>query len=201
MTDDEISINLSVEAWKKTIDVQQHFNEICMKIRNVYATLLAALFALVGLLETRAEDLTISALGYEIHSILFILFGIFSISMLFYFLDRHWYHRLLVGAVLNGLEIEKHLAGKALGFQLTSKIGDNSALDITENTMANWMLWGVAKILGAEVTNQKVKNQGDKKLLRSDAKIAIFYKSVAYASLIALVVIVFFGGVVSLDQG
>lgn len=192
MTDEAKIENLAVEAWKKTIDVQQHFNEICMKIRNVFATLLAGLCALIGILETRAEDVMMPAFGYEIHGVLFVLIGIFGISMLFYFVDRHWYHRLLVGSVLNGLEVEEYLSKRAPGFQLTSKIGDNSALDITENTAANWALYLLAKILFAEVTEKQGKF-----LLRSDAKLTIFYKSVAYISLIAFVFFACSGGIVA----
>lgn len=181
---------LAVESWKKTIDVQQHFNEICMKIRNVYATLLAGLFALVGILETRTEDVTMSAFGYEIHGIILILFGIFWMSMLFYFIDRHWYHRLLVGSVLSGIEVEKFLSEKLVGFKLTSSIGDNSALDISKNSFGNWMLFLLAKAIFAEVTKLDGKH-----LLRSDAKLAIFYKSVAYVCLIAVITIAYSGGI------
>lgn len=190
MSNQKNNVELSIEAWKKTIDVQQHFNEICMKIRNVFATMLAALIALIGILETRAEDVMLSAFGFEIHGVLFILFGIFGLSMLFYFIDRHWYHRLLVGSVLNGLELEKQLAKEAPGFQLTSKIGDNSALDITASNPGNWTLWILAKTLFAEVT----KKEG-KYLLRSDARLTIFYRTVAYVSLISCGIIALFGGV------
>lgn len=193
--DEHQTVALSVEAWKKTIDVQQHFNEICMKIRNVYATLLAGLFALVGILETRTEDVMMSAFGYEIHGVIFILLGIFWMSMLFYFIDRHWYHRLLVGSVMNGLEVEKYLNEKLTGFRLTSIIGDNSALDISKNSPGNWMLFILAKALFAEVTEREGKF-----LLRSDAKLAIFYKSVAYVSLIALVVIACSGGIAAIKE-
>jgi hypothetical protein len=34
------------------------------------------------------------------------LFGIFG-AYLFYFIDRYWYHRLLVGSVKHAIEIEK----------------------------------------------------------------------------------------------
>ena len=194
--DKDQSIALSVEAWKKTIDVQQHFNEICMKIRNVYATLLAGLFALIGILETRTEDVMMSAFGLEIHGILLILLGIFGMSMLFYFIDRHWYHRLLVGSVMNGLEVEKYLNETVVGFKLTSFIGENSALDISERTPGNWMLYFLAKILRAEITLLDGKY-----LLRSDAKITIFYKSMAYVSLIALTFIAASGGIVAIENG
>lgn len=193
--DEHQSVAFSVEAWKKTIDVQQHFNEICMKIRNVYATLLAGLFALIGILETRTEDVMISAFGYEIHGVLFILLGIYGMSMLFYFIDRHWYHRLLVGSVLNGLEVEKYLNKKLVGFKLTSFIGDNSALDISKNTPGNWTLFLLAKTLFADVTVRDGKF-----LLRSDAKLTIFYKSLAYVSLVALAIIACSGGIAAIKE-
>jgi hypothetical protein len=193
--DEHQTVALSVEAWKKTIDVQQHFNEICMKIRNVYATLLAGLFALIGILETRTEDVMMSAFGYDVHGILFILLGIFGISMMFYFIDRHWYHRLLVGSVLNGMEVEKYLSEKLVGFKLTSTIGDQSALDISKNSLGNWVFFILAKILFAEVTKRDGKH-----LLRSDAKLAIFYKSVAFLSLIILCTVAYSGGIVAVDK-
>lgn len=190
MTEETHVDSLALEAWKKTIDVQQHFNEICMKVRNVFATLIAGLFALIGILETRVQDVMMTFLGYEVHGVLFVLAGIFGISMLFYFVDRHWYHRLLVGAVLNGMEVEQYLSTRSKGFQLTSKIGDNSALDITKNTLANWILYLIAKFLFAEVTMKDGKY-----LLRSDAKLTIFYKSVALIALIAFVFFAFSGGI------
>jgi hypothetical protein len=135
MNDEEVS-RFALEAWKKTIDVQQHFNEICMRIRNVFATLIAGLFALIGILETRSNDIYISVSCLEVHALLFVIAAIFGVSVLFYFMDRHWYHRLLVGAVMNGLEVESYLSKVAPGFQLTSKIGDNSALDISKNRVS-----------------------------------------------------------------
>lgn len=180
---------LTVEAWKKTIDVQQHFNEICMKIRNVYATLLAGLFALTGVMGARTENIKISTLGYDISGVSLILLVTFCTSMLFYFIDRHWYHRLLVGAVFNGMELEAELKKNLSGFNLTSKIGDNSALDISKHTVGNWMLFILAKALCAEVTRRE-----GKALLRSDAKLAIFYKSVAYFSFLAFAISAASGG-------
>ncbi|WP_171206143.1 hypothetical protein [Ruegeria sp. HKCCA0235A] len=191
MDEDKVD-SLAIEAWKKTVDVQQHFNEICMKIRNVFATLIAGLCALIGILETRAKDIMIPAFGYEIHGVLFVFLGIFGISMLFYFVDRHWYHRLLVGSVMSGLDVEQYLSQRAPGFSLTSKIGDNSALDITKCTVSNWILFLLAKVLFAEVTEKEGKY-----LLRSDAKLAIFYKSVAYLSVIAFLFFAWAGGIVA----
>jgi len=116
-------------------------------------------------------------------------------SMLFYFMDRHWYHRLLVGSVLNGIEAENHLNENLVGFRLTSAIGDHSALDISKCSVGNWMLFLLAKVLFAEVTERDGKY-----LLRSDAKLTIFYKSVAYVSLIALIAIAYSGGITVVNK-
>ena len=37
-----------LEAWKKTIDVQQHFNDLELRIRNFAVTALVAIFGVAG---------------------------------------------------------------------------------------------------------------------------------------------------------
>lgn len=46
----EPSLTDIVEIWKKTAEVQQHFNDIAMKIRNLYITILAVIAAAYGVL-------------------------------------------------------------------------------------------------------------------------------------------------------
>jgi hypothetical protein len=89
--------NPNLEAWKQTIEVQQHFNNIQLQIRNYAVTLLAALFGVVAyaLKEEVAYGLTLAVLGAAL-----------VLCYAFYFMDRHWYHRFLVGAVKHGTFIE-----------------------------------------------------------------------------------------------
>src|ERR1039458_4259938 len=89
--------NATLEAWKQTIEVQQHFNNIGLQIRNYAITLLAALFGVVAYAfkEGVAYEITLAVLG-----------GGLVVCYAFYFMDRHWYHRLLVGAVNHGTFIE-----------------------------------------------------------------------------------------------
>lgn len=91
------SPNANLEAWKQTIEVQQHFNSIELQIRNYAVTLLAALFGVVAYAfkEGVAYELTLGVLGAGL-----------VVCYAFYFMDRHWYHRLLVGAVKHGTSIE-----------------------------------------------------------------------------------------------
>ena len=45
------------------------------------------------------------------------LLGLVGTS-LFYFMDKHWYHRLLIGAVKHGIAIEKKYATQLPELQL-----------------------------------------------------------------------------------
>src|SRR4051812_33388913 len=94
-----------LEVWKIVVGVQQHFNDISMRIRSMFVTIILALFASIGFLWDKQLNLEIGNLNIKIATIL-PLFGLFA-SMLVYFIDRYWYHRLLVGAVNHAIEIEK----------------------------------------------------------------------------------------------
>ena len=90
---------LLIEVWKQTIQVQQHFNDIELRIRNYAITLLGAVFG-------------VAAYAFKEHAptgvIIGLLLGGLILSYAFYFMDRHWYHRLLIGSVKHGLFIEKN---------------------------------------------------------------------------------------------
>jgi hypothetical protein len=114
-------IKLRVEAWKATIDVQKHFNDLELRIRNFALTVLTAMLGAVGL---------------GIQNQLFIRIGSFTTNLAVWFLgvgvvswvafglmDGLWYHSLLKGAVAQGEAIENELANSQLGaFKLTTSI-------------------------------------------------------------------------------
>ena len=39
-----------IDVWKEVVDVQQHFNDVSMRIRGMFVTILLALFAAMGFL-------------------------------------------------------------------------------------------------------------------------------------------------------
>src|SRR5215208_975136 len=86
---------LTVEIWKTIVGVQQHFNDISMRIRSMFVTILLALFAAIGFLVDKRITLEVFGLKVQ-YATLLPLFGIVG-TVLFYFIDRYWYHRLLVG--------------------------------------------------------------------------------------------------------
>ena len=110
--------NERLEAWKQTIQVQQHFNDIELRIRNYAITLLGALFG-------------IAAYAFKEHVgsgvILCVLLGGLFLCYAFYFMDRHWYHRLLIGAVKHGQMIESSAPAE---FGLTGSIGSESPVKL-----------------------------------------------------------------------
>ena len=78
-----------IEIWKTIVEVQMHFNDISMRIRSLFITILLALFAFIGFLLNK--ELNLEILGYNVQfATLMPLFGIFA-TWLFYFIDRYWY--------------------------------------------------------------------------------------------------------------
>ncbi len=183
-------LKYTIEAWKQSVDVQQHFNEICMKIRNYYITVVTALLALIGVILSRVTDPYFAIGPIEVHTALPVLAAIVLASYLFYFIDRHWYHRLLLGAVRNALEIENEIGEQVTGIRLTGKIGDASPVDVSFRAPGSTLLWLLGLVFGAD------KRVWTERKIHSDAKIAIFYKSIAYMFLALLIALCFFGGIV-----
>ena len=116
--DDTPKDQLILEAWKQTIAVQQHFNDIELRIRNYAITLLGALFG-------------VAAYAFKEHASWIIVEALLGASLIlcyaFYFMDRHWYHRLLIGAVRHGVSIEDNAPPQ---LALTKAIGAASPVTL-----------------------------------------------------------------------
>ncbi|WP_063644925.1 hypothetical protein [Aliivibrio fischeri] len=130
MTPDEKEIEmfkLNIEIWKKTIDVQQHFNDLEMKVRNFGLLIIAAFISAIGVSIKGNYNIPLNDTSIPIAA--FLSFGAFIIWLLVYFVDVHWYHPLLKGSVLQGMEIEEKLKNDFPTIGLTFKIGESSAID------------------------------------------------------------------------
>ncbi len=69
--------NEIIVIWKTVVEVQMHFNDICMRIRSMFITILLALFASIGFLLNKGLDLEF--LAYKVQFATFLpLFGIFG---------------------------------------------------------------------------------------------------------------------------
>lgn len=119
---------LLLEAWKQTVAVQMHFNDLELRIRNFAITLLLA--AGGGAAYSLKEKIffTLPGGNTDTHvSVLILSFGLLG-WIAFYLMDRFWYHKLLYGAVNHGRLIEEKF-GDVLSFlRLTGAIGQESSM-------------------------------------------------------------------------
>src|SRR3954454_5849013 len=99
LSDDE-RCSRYIDLWKQTVEVQQHFNDLEWRIRGLALT--AATFAL-GASAVAAKD------GTKFHGVSLgagVLIAGLILWFGFYFVDRYWYHPLLIGSVKHGEELE-----------------------------------------------------------------------------------------------
>jgi hypothetical protein len=120
---------LAVEVWKTIVQVQQHFNDIEMRIRALAITVLTAG---VGVAAVAIKDgTTLGLLGLTVRLGAALLLITLLAWILFYMVDQIWYHRLLLGAVRQGEAVENALEKDVPGIGLTKAISANSPYQVT----------------------------------------------------------------------
>ncbi len=164
MSQQQISppLDLVIEVWKKVVDVQMHFNDIEMRIRNLSATVLAAIVASIGFVLEKEMRIEFDGISFSVALVL--LVAGFVAMYLFYFMDRHWYHRLLLGSVKEGLQLEQYICASTNSDGLTKHIGDESPLPVGR--------WD-ASVYRLFVGGDRLQNE---RRLHSNEKIDFFYK-------------------------
>jgi len=117
-----------IEIWKKIVDVQMHFNTIELQIRNFAITLVVAVLGAASI--AVKEHISVNWRGSELNlAPLLLSCGLIGL-LAFYMMDRFWYHRLLEGAVSQGIEIEKNLDKLLPGVDLASALKRKSPLKL-----------------------------------------------------------------------
>jgi hypothetical protein len=171
-----------IEVWKTIVGVQMHFNDIEMRIRSIFITLVLALCASVGFLTDKKPAVALGSL--TIFFVAFVpLLGVVA-TYLFYFIDRHWYHRLLVGAVKHAIQIEKTHAATMPELSLSDAIGRESPVPVRNKA--------VRLVAAFVVSDERYRKD---RVFHSDAKIEFFYKSIVLLFLLIFVATLLFGGV------
>jgi hypothetical protein len=130
-----------IEIWKKIVDVQQHFNDLELRIRNFALGVTGAFLGLGGY--AIKDGGVLSAMGMQFPVSALVVFSAVLPLFAFYLMDRLWYHRLLDGAVEAGIEAENAL--KALGYSvdLGSKISARSPFTLW---LLNWKIHSKRKM-------------------------------------------------------
>jgi FMN phosphatase YigB (HAD superfamily) len=171
-----------IDIWKTIVGVQQHFNDIEMRIRSMFVTVLVALIASIGFLMDKNLTFPLWIFNVQFATIV-PLVGALG-TCLFYFMDRYWYHRLLVGSVNHAIEIERKYREIIPELSLSDAIGKESPYK-PRRGLIRFVAWVV-------VRERRYRETGD---LHSDAKIELFYKPVIYLLLAVTVIIALMGGV------
>lgn len=120
--DDEVKLQL--EAWKTTIAVQQHFNDIELKIRGLALTVLTAVLGAAALAVRDGTEVEVFDVDVKLGAAV-LTAGLIT-WLAFYFVDQVWYHRLLLGAVRHGEALEDLLDPRIPGVGLTHSISEAS---------------------------------------------------------------------------
>lgn len=99
--------SLLIEYWKQTSNVQQHFNDVSMKLRNFAVVVFSGFLTGVGL--AIHKNVSMSIIGYDISAgVLFAIAGLIA-TQLIHFMDTYWYHVFLKGAVSTSSSIEREI--------------------------------------------------------------------------------------------
>jgi hypothetical protein len=171
-----------IDVWKTIVGVQQHFNDIEMRIRAMFITIIFALFASIGFLLDKKVSVSIFSFDVQF-SVVLLLIGAFG-TYLFYFMDRYWYHRLLMGSVKHGADIEKKYREEMPELSLSNAISKESPYALK---------WRLTRFLARLVVTEPRYAEAGK--LHSDGKIEVFYKVIIWLFVIAAVIIAAMGGV------
>lgn len=149
-----------IRAWEKTVDVQQHFNDLCLRVRNFAVTVTTAVLGGTLLAFREAPHAAIWILGAGLVS-----------WLLFYMMDAAWYHQLLLGSVAHGEKIEEALVSKGIiGFDLAKSIREKSGVKLlywewrSKGRLHSFYIGGMALFLllgfGAWATLSVAKQEG-----------------------------------------
>jgi phosphoglycolate phosphatase len=171
-----------VDIWKTVVGVQQHFNDIEMRIRSMFVTILLALFASIGFLIDKKLSFPVGPFSIQFATLVPII-GMFG-TFLFYFIDRYWYHRLLVGSVKHAIAIEKKYRKQIPELSLSDAIGRESPYKPNRRFVRL-----LARLVVKEPRYWETGN------LHSDGKIELFYKSVMVVLFLAAAAIAGMGGI------
>jgi hypothetical protein len=122
---------LQFRAWEKTVDVQMHFNDLCLRLRSYAISILGVLLGATALAYRYAG--LVEIFGFELHTSAIFLAVSIIVWLAFYLMDRFWYHELLRGAVKHGSLLEASLQETVPNIGLANSIREASHSSLNVN--------------------------------------------------------------------
>src|SRR5262245_60739865 len=139
----------AIEGWKKTVDVQMHFNDICMTVRNLAITLLTAAIGFAAYLMKEGVELDIGIARVPL-GVIVVAAGLAG-WVAFWAMDRYWYHNFLKAAVIHAGRIEARWRQELPELLLSTTIGKASVVNIGDATFDSGRRVNIFYALGAVV--------------------------------------------------
>lgn len=148
MCDDNENLDQQLQIWEKTVDVQMHFNDLCLKVRSFAVSILGVLLG--GAAISYRFGGNISLFNFQFHiAAVFVSISI-VVWLAFFSMDRYWYHELLRGAVQHGRSIEDALKDQVPAITLAASIRNASHASLNKNA-ASKLNWFYITILSVQV--------------------------------------------------
>jgi hypothetical protein len=127
-----------IEVWKKTIDLQMHFNEMCLGIRRTAITVMGVLMGAGALAFRFGGQVQLFGISQSVAAV-FIAIAFFVWGS-FYLMDRYWYHELLRASVTYAETLDQ--PAKACGLNVKLNLSEK----IREANRSSLNMSGGAKI-------------------------------------------------------
>lgn len=145
---DPVAVNADhlIKVWEKVIDLQMHFNEMCMNLRRTAISVLGVMLA-AGALSFRFGG-TIE-IGSNTMSVAFVFVAVaLLVWVSFYLMDRFWYHQLLRSTVsyAESLQTSAKNAGLSFDLDVSKKIREENhkSLNLSGAAKINWFYGVIA---------------------------------------------------------
>jgi len=138
---------LQYKAWEKTVDVQMHFNDLCLRLRSYAISILGVLLGATALAYRYAGPVEIFC--FKLHTSAIFLAVSIIVWLAFYLMDRFWYHELLRGSVRHGSLLEDSLNDSIPNIDLANSIrkASHSSLNINAATKLNIFYLSILLVL------------------------------------------------------
>lgn len=138
-------LKIKISIWEKVIDVQMHFNDLCLRIRNFAISILGVLLGAAAIAYRFAGY--IDVFSYKIPTAaIFIAISIVA-WLAFYLMDRYWYHELLKGSVHHAQKIEASLKTLLPEIELANSIREQSHSSLKMNAAQKLNIFYISILL------------------------------------------------------